>query len=62
MKTLENVINDAKAIKQFYNKDFVTVWLTEWPTGNCYGFNFDNKPVGYIRKEYGINSKVIGVY
>lgn len=62
MKTLQNVINDAKAIKQFYKKDFVTVWLTKWPSGNCYGFNFDRKPIGHIRTEYNISSEVIGIY
>ena len=58
MKNLDEVINRAIAIKELNGFSFVTVWKTE----DLFGFNFDNKPVGYITKEYGVNRIVVGVY
>lgn len=55
---LQETINQALEIKKLNNKNFVTVWKT----GKLYGFNFDNKPVGYVTKEFGVKRTVVGVY
>jgi hypothetical protein len=36
-------------------------FATIWKTGKLYGFNFDEKPLGYSIKEYGIRRTVVAI-
>ena len=58
MTNLNETIARAIQIKEQNNINFVTIWKT----GKLFGFNFDNKPIGFTTKEYGIKRTVIGIY
>ena len=58
MKNKGEVIKRAIEIKKLNNFNFVTIWKT----GKLYGFNFDNKPLGYETNEFKVKRIVIGVY
>ena len=58
MKYLQETIKRAITVKELNKLEFVTIWQT----GKLFGFNFDNKPIGYETKEFSVTRKVIGVY
>ena len=58
LEDLKETIARAVEIKNLNALPFVTIWKT----GKLFGFNFDEKPIGYETKEYGINRVVVGVY
>lgn len=58
LKCLEEAIKRGIEIKEINNLPFVTIWKT----GKLYGFNFDNKPIGYETKQFGVTRKVVGVF
>lgn len=55
---LQETIKEAIKIKEFYSLSFVTIWQTN----KSFGFNFDNKAIGYELKKEGIMRKVVGIY
>lgn len=57
MNNLNETITRAKEIMIANKMEFVTIWKT----GKSYGFNFENKKVGYSVKENGIKRIVIAV-
>lgn len=57
MSTLQEAIADAKIIKKRNNMPFATIWLT----GKNYGFNFEQKEVGFSVKEFGVKRIVVAV-
>lgn len=58
LEDLKETIKRGIEVKDLNNLSFVTVWKT----GKLFGFNFDNKPIGYETKEFGVKRKVVGVY
>ena len=57
MTTLNEAIIDAKKVMIANNLPFATIWKT----GKSYGFNFENKEVGFTSKEYGVKRTVIQI-
>ncbi len=58
MQYIQETINRAVEIKKLNNLPFVTIWKT----GRLFGFNFDQRDVGYETKEDGVKRTVVGVY
>lgn len=57
MTNLNETIARAKEVMMANNMEFVTIWKT----GKSYGFNFENKNVGYSEKEFGVKRIVVAV-
>lgn len=55
MTTLIEAIADAKKVMKANNLLNATIWKT----GKSYGFNFENKEIGYSYKEFGVKRKVV---
>ena len=49
------VIRDAEKVMKANGLTFATIWKT----GELYGFNFDDKPIGYTYKENAVKRTVI---
>jgi hypothetical protein len=54
---METTIIDARKIMKKHNLPFATIWKI----GESYGFNFENKPIGHIEKQDGIEMTVINI-
>ena len=57
MNTLEAAIAKAVQVKISNNMPFATIWKV----GKMYNFNFENYPVGYSIKEFGVKRTVLHV-
>lgn len=57
MTTLNEAIEQAQKVMANNNLAFATIWKT----GKSYGFNFENKAVGYSTKEFGVRRTVVAV-
>lgn len=61
MENLNQTIETAKKVMKSNNMSFVTIWETKTKNQTSYGFNFDNKKVGFIVKEIGVKRTVLSV-
>lgn len=59
METLQQTILDAKKVMNNNNIEFVTIWETKTKKSTAYGFNFENKEIGFSYKEGGVKRTVI---
>lgn len=55
--TLEDAKKNAIKIMRAYKIPYATIWKT----GNMYGFNFDNKPVGFTIVDCGVKREVVEI-
>lgn len=59
VNAIEAVKTDARRIMNANVLPYATIWETKTSKTTAYGFNFENKPVGFTTKEGGVVRTVV---